>query len=377
MKALASTLANFDTLQPGIDALHVRFLPGNFTVPNFETSKLSITRPKLKAGEEEDAGVHLFTDKTGPRFGKNAYHNGEHYHVDINRHGLSLHFNPSKIVKPESGYYLPTSVYEVHRAAQIAVERLHRDTGILLPKVEGGLVTRFDIAKQAVMPRNVAEYSSAFDMLKLKYARGGVGSFKKQTFTYGSGSSDMQVQFYDKLTELIQKETKKHTLGSPYMRSELRLLGSGGVGKYAGIKNVEELLNGGERMWAEVYHNVLSTKLFDKHKEGQLSLPFDTVQVHEAIQYELRERMKRTKGKGKQTHRGLISFVLGAFGVGEVYAMGIDNFLSLFPDLSAKQIYNHKRRFHEEAKFAERMGKPITPFSLLKEIRHKLLTEAA
>jgi hypothetical protein len=79
------------------------------------------------------------------------------------------------------------------------------------------------------------------------------------------------------------------------MRSELRLLGSGGVEKYAGIKNLEELLNGGERMWVEVYHNVLATKLFDKHKEGQLSLPFDTVQVHEAIQYELRERMKRTK----------------------------------------------------------------------------------
>jgi hypothetical protein len=73
----------------------------------------------------------------------------------------------------------------------------------------------------------------------------------------------------------------------------------------------------------------------------------------------------------------LITFVLGAFGVGEVYAMGIDNFLSLFPDLSPKQIYNHKIRFHEEAKFAERMGKPITPFSLLTEIRHKFLTEAA
>lgn len=382
MSTLATTLANFDTLRAGIDKMHVRFLPGNFTVPNFKTSQLTISRPKIKAGEPEDAGIMLFRDRNSEYYGTNAYGQGEGYIVDINRHGLSVQFNPAKLIRPESGYYLPTSVEEVEQAGKIVRERLQRDTGILLPSVESGLIHRVDIAKQAEMTRSIGDYSPAFALMKLKYARNGLTNFGKQTYTYGKGGGEHQVQFYDKLSEMMfkakQKGTVKHLAGSPYMRAELRLLSSEGVQKQTGIKNVEGFLNAGEFMWNDVYHNFLTGKLFNLHKSGQLSFPFDSVKLKEVIQWEVEEGIKRSKGKGKQAHRGIIQRIMLAYSASVVYEIGVDTFLSAFEGLySPRQLESQKKKIREAAQLAQRLGRPITAFDLLDEVRTKFLTQVA
>lgn len=134
-----------------------------------------VTASRLRAVTSTDystgqASAHLLTDQSGHAVtADRLYDNNGLASIDINRHGLRVTFNPSKLVTPSAGGLLCTSPVDLTAAVNL-VKRDLRDRGILCD-LDDARLYRLDLTRDADLRGAVAQYTPVFGALGLKRAR--------------------------------------------------------------------------------------------------------------------------------------------------------------------------------------------------------------
>lgn len=152
------------------------------------------------------------------------------YNLDIDRRGLRLIFNPSKM--SEKYYNSLANEDDLDFCFEYLSEELHR-YGIDVDLKETS-VSRLDFAKDRRMEKNVYEYSPVFNMLRLSRST----NVSQYPSGYTVSNSNRAFELYDKGAEFFKGKIPT----SNFMRAEYRLTTTEAVQKF-GINYFGELLN--------------------------------------------------------------------------------------------------------------------------------------
>jgi hypothetical protein len=224
------------------------------------------------------------------------------------------------------------------------------------------------------MPRPIADYSPAFNTLRLKGSQNKNRTFGDQTFTYNTTSSPHQFSFYDKAVEFISalpqkdlpNELKKLSHGSEYLRAELRLLKTDYVKKVTNTDaNYQRVLSAGFAGLNGIYDNYLHSKIFTGHH--QTTMHFDMEQIRERFEHELQ---KQTANTNRQT-ANIAGYVIQGLGASQIVDnIGIDAFMSVAENyLSRTSVWRIKRKILLMATEYQPKNK-ISVTQLINELKH-------
>jgi hypothetical protein len=321
-----------------------------------DTKPLNILPLAKFAGQEAASeGSLLFKCQGEPVHGAKAFVNTENYQANISQYGLSVIFNPSKILHP----YELLSEPETLRAVCMDIEK-QLQANAIHTSLENMKVSRLDIAKQAQMPRKVSHYKPAFEAMQLKGAPNGKVTHGTETFR--NGNRTLQTCFYDKFKELNPKG-----LPSDFMRAEVRMLNTSGVKRHAGINTLGQVIQAGREGWNFAYTRYLNAKLFTEQPQ-QLGFDFAGLDTLISALYN-----HNPNGKGH------IGVALETIGVNIVFEqIGPDRFLQAFaPYCDSSTLRRARARLFERAYFAKYLDKPISTLELINELKTTFAHEAA
>lgn len=365
-----SILDNFDCQTAGIDKLNIT--TREFIVP--DANRLNIDFYGRKVGQAEPQQQPLFVTPDGEYIeGRKAHFNGNGYGLNISPYGLSVVMSPAKVLTPNKPFLLPTDAQQIDDAVRTIEGRIKADTGILL-SYDNANICRLDLARQIRMPRPIADYSPAFNTLRLKGSQNKNRTFGDQTFTYNSTSSPHQFSFYDKAVEFISSlpqkdlpdELKKLSNGSEYLRAELRLLQTDYVKKATNTDaNYQRVLSAGFTGLNGIYDNYLHSKIFTGHH--QTTMHFDMEQIRERFEHELQKQTNRTN---RQT-ANIAGYVIQGLGASQIVDnIGIDAFMSVAENyLSRASRYRIRSRILLMATEYQPKNK-ISVTQLINELKH-------
>ena len=246
-------------LLPGIDKiwLYTRDFEVN------DKSVLDVNRD-LKAGQKDEDLPLLFVDKKGePMYGMKAKHIGKNqnlpYFASINKIGLSVQFNPSKIIHP---YQLLTDVNLISSISDQIESELY-DIGIKFNPSDCG-ISRMDLAKQDLMSRDLTSYRTAYEFMDGKRMKS-----KGYETGYLFENGNHEVCFYDKGIESKIKDAEG------LLRVEPRFKDNDLIRKRLGYNTFADFLKSDANEWNEHYKKYLNEKIFRKSKQGYI-LDFNT-----------------------------------------------------------------------------------------------------
>jgi hypothetical protein len=315
-------------------------------------------KPFVKLAGQDEAerdAPPLYRVGSKPRYGEGAFLNTEQFNLSINRYGLQLVVNPSKILHP---YELLTKGSELNEV-MLTVQSLVGEKNVHLD-VTNMLVARLDIAKQATMPRKVADYSAAFDQMKMKGTRSVNVNHGAQTFSIRNDS--VEASFYDKAVEL-----KMQKFASDFMRAELRLRKGATVKNYAGVKTFEDLVKMDADGYTYVYNNWMKGKLFNSQPE---QMSFDFAGLDAMVQTLVEKGNGKTKGNILNA-----ATVIGARTIFD--DIGIDRFLQAFePYYNGSTLRRAKIKLKQLATMSAMIDRPINTLTLIDELRTIFLQAA-
>lgn len=365
-----SILDNFDCQTAGIDKLNIS--TKEYKVPN--DYRLNVEFVGLKAGQCEAIQEGLFATEDGEFIeGKKAYFNGNGYGLNINTKGLSVVMSPAKVLTPDKPFLLPTDAQQIDDAVRTIEGRIKADTGIIL-SYDNANICRLDLARQIIMPRPIADYSPAFNTLRLKGSQDKNRTFNKQTFDFNTSTSQHQFSFYDKAAEFIKSlpqkdlpaELKKLSNGSEYLRAELRLLKSDYVKKATNTDaNYQRVLSAGFDGLNDIYDNYLHSKIFTGHH--QTTMHFDMEEIRERFENEYQKQTTTTKRK----KANIVGHVIQGLGASQIVDnIGIDAFMAVAEDyLTRTSVWRIRNRILLLATEYQPKNK-ISVTQLINELKH-------
>lgn len=181
----------------------------------------------------------------------------EFYSSSVNKTGIQVVLNPSKILHP----YKLASLFEVNEVLQ-AVEKDLSKNGILL-NIDNTVISRIDLAKQKVMDRNNLAYAPAF-----QFMRGNKMKSVQFEFGYRWGNNSHENTIYDK-----SKESKLPE--SNLLRNEVKFKKTGIVQRRSGIHSIKQLKDSSDDHLTTLYNDYLNEKLFTGAYSNQLTFDFD------------------------------------------------------------------------------------------------------
>lgn len=312
-------------------------------------------QPVMKfAGQADvnEGGNVLFTCQGEPVHASKAFLNTEDFTVNFSKYGMSVTFNPSKVVHESN---LLTDAAQLASVTN-SIERKLQENCIHASLMGAG-VSRLDIAKQSKMPRMVSYYAPAFDQMSFKGVRSNNVNHGAETFSIRNKT--VEACFYDK-----QKELNPAGMPSDFMRAELRLRNAGGVKRYAGATCMGEVIKMQQEGWNYVYTNYLNRKVFADTSE---QLAFDYAGLDALV-----------KHLAEVQDKGIVSTALSVIGIKEVFdTIGIDRFLASFvPYVDARTIRRHKNKLQEIAQLSSLIGTPVNTLELIQELKTQFLNAA-
>lgn len=301
---------------------------------------------RTKQGQSEENLPVLFTDKNGQTFkGTQSEYFGQTlpFYLGINQKGLSLQFNPSKILH---SYNLVSDVSEIQKIEkQISYEL--NDVGICFNSLDAR-PTRLDLAKQDFLSRSIDNYYPVFNYLEGKRMK---GRPYETGFTFDNTLHEFC--FYSK-----GHECKNEKLIN-MMRAENRLKKPDPIRKALGFYKFSDFLKSDAIDWNTHYVNYLNSNIFRSVKQGQL-FDFDN-EV---------EKLKMFKCKGRNAFNNYL------------ITTSLENILQSFGNLkflwkimseagfSRQQIHKEKVKIRELMKFTGK-NKILSISTLIEELKEK------
>lgn len=300
-----------------------------------------------KTFDDEPENGFLFRCQNEPIFGTKAVLNTEHYSLDINKYGLAVNFNPSKITHP---YELLSDAKAVSDIA-LKIERELKDLGVSV-SLHDANISRLDLAKQTLMPRTVSHYAPAFDTMRLKGVKSNRVNYGAETFSMRNNHTE--ICFYDKL-----KELNPEILPSNLMRCEARYRKTDAVSRYVGTKTLNELLKINTDGWLNAYESYMLKRVFTSHPE---QLVFDFAKLDALIKHLITET-ENTKGHIKK--------VAAIYGAQKIFdEIGVDRFLNSFaPYVNERTLRRYKIELTSLARYSVFVGKPVNTLTLIDELK--------
>jgi hypothetical protein len=296
--------------------------------------------------------VPLFKDALGREVvGKKAWFNSQRVNVDINGHGMSVSFNPSKTLHP---YHLLTDVGKIKTDILRSIEKEMAGKG-LITNLHDAELWRLDLTKQDHMNQPVYSYANAFGHMKLH----------KNTKTYPEGFYITQKQwtslFYNK--GLVLKDPSLVN----FMRAEQQFTKKPIIQNVIKVRTLNDLLQTDAEYLTSIYNPFMIKKVFSNvnHVGQQLALD---INGEAEILNRLREKYPRT----------FISKYLNVR-MTEQYLLeigGISTFVRICEKagISRSTIYSYRdkmARIVAEHKMIFGGRDQLTVFDLLNEVRQK------
>lgn len=265
----------------GVDKVELR--TQDFKV--IDTLQLGIVPNRKLQGEICSEPTPLFTCGGIQMFGEKAYHNskdeGGTISATIDRYGLKVVFNPSKVQGKFSGEL--ASVNDVMNVTA-GVEKYLRNNGINVPLNDSQIV-RVDLAKDRLMSQPCFAYQDVWGVLR------GQRMKEKVIYPHGMrvGSKRKQGIFYDKGFEINPSKGE-----SNLMRGEIRLLRGDTVAKQMSINTLNDLYQLDEMYLGSYYTNFINNDIFRLNKNSnQLAFDFtNEVQLLRSLKEEGRNSFK-------------------------------------------------------------------------------------
>jgi hypothetical protein len=345
-------------------------------LPTAGIDKLTLTTKEFRVSDDLMLNVKPFTKLAGQSeaerdagplyqigskkvYGEGAYANNDLFSMSINRNGLNLLWNPSKILHP---YELLTDAGELNRI-MCSLETELSNLGVHASLASMN-VSRIDIAKQSYMPRLVSSYAAAFEQMKLKGTR--ASNVKYGLETFGMQNKSVHACFYDK-----HKEQNPKGMPSNFMRSEMRLMKTKAVKSYAGLRRMHEVIQAGPEGWQFMYNRWMQAKVYASQPE-QLSFDFAGLQALAALLASHDADISEPKKKGGIQRA---AYVLGIKTIFD--EIGIDRFLTAFePYYTRSTIHRAKHDLMKHARLSSLVGKPINTLTLIDELKAAFLQAA-
>lgn len=329
------------TILPGIDKIWLS--TRDFDIANGQTMGfMKIT----KQGQDESTLPYLFKDRKGDAYsGSQALYKGQtlDFTVAVNHLGLSLQYNPSKIIHP---FNLLSDMDEIKRIdKQINYEL--KDVGIFFNSLTTN-PTRIDFAKQDFMPRSIDNYFPVFNFLEGKRMRG-------QAYDTGFTFENKRHEFCF--------YSKGHELGScdllDLMRAENRLKKPDVISKSLGYNRFSDFLDSDAVEWNAHYVKYLNEKIFRNERQGVI---FDFDNEVEKL------KMFKSMGRNAMNHY--------------LITTSLDNILQSFGNLKflwkimdeagfSRQAINKEKIKIRELLQMTRKNKVLSIGSLIEELRQK------
>lgn len=230
-----------------------------------DTRQLTIVPNAKKQGEDDTQNTPLFHCNGAVVNGSKAYHNskdeGGTISANINWAGLSITYNPSKMLGKNVGEL--SSVADV-QTVSAEVEKYLFSNGIVAP-LSGAKIYRIDLAKDRSMNQKVFAYSDVFNLLRAK------GYNQKVQYPHGVriGNRKRQGIFYDKGRELFPRGGDTNT-----MRGEVRLMTNQTLTKRIGISTMADLYHADTNYLNQTYNHWVNVDMFHYNDDGQIAFDF-------------------------------------------------------------------------------------------------------
>jgi hypothetical protein len=224
---------------------------------------LNVRTPRVKKGEEQSFrdNHYLFTDKLGEEIFGTAHVNTDLLNIDINRTGMRVNLNPSKVLHPYELHSVD-ALHEVEKRLYQELEKLK--IGIELPYCN---ISRIDLAKQSETRQPCSNYLPLFQYLNMPRYQDKIEH--ENGFVWGGNKSTKQVVAYDKREEILQRLGIE--IKGTYTRIEGRWKKQGG--KNIGIKQFGDLKNVSDEVVRSIYNKQVGS-IFRQKVGEQLAIDF-------------------------------------------------------------------------------------------------------
>lgn len=225
-----------------------------------DKNKLGQNR-NIKQGKTEEESLPVLVVNNGIEYeqirANNLFYNTDFYNVSVNKTGLQVIVNPSKVLHE---YELS----DVKQAKEVikAVQKNMNDAGILFDPLTSS-VSRLDLAKQVFTKRSTNTYTPAFTFLKGKKMKG-----VQYETGYRWGNKQHENTIYDKSIE--------SNLPIPnLLRNEIKTKTTAATKRMTGIHTLSNIYDAGDGYLTTFYNDYLNTKLFTGSIQTQMIIDFD------------------------------------------------------------------------------------------------------
>ena len=209
-----------------------------------------------------DRIAYIDTSKNEHR-GKGAFHNSEHFNLDIDQRGfLAIEFNPSKVVHGHN--YFAVNKDGLNSAIDTVSSEVH-SLGINF-SINALNLSRVDLARNAKISHPYAQYEQALEIiLRPRYMP--IHDAETDTGYFKMANKSRQYVFYDKLQELRQSQSiEPESIGiqTPFVtRGELRFMHPKTTKKALGLDTIGEIRTlDGFNSLTDTYKRVMSKDVF-------------------------------------------------------------------------------------------------------------------
>ena len=275
--------------------------------------------------EEEKEEPTLWRGQKGSK----AYLNSDLYNLTINERGLSVAFNPSKILH---SYSLTNDTHQIEELWD-NIKGDVQNKGVLLAPDNELKVSRFDMAQNEQMNLPIAFYASLFKSLKGKRMNN-----REYPSSYYFTNKSRELNFYDK-TEEVKGRTKMGQapieVPQRLMRAELRAKKRDTVGRIYRVNDLESILKVGDAYRVEKYKHTLQTQVFaNGNNQEQLQLY--------ALDYD--KELRTLKALKEKHSRGSVDKYLGYKGLETLLEDfgNLENFRSLLLEGGYAREYTYR-----------------------------------
>lgn len=200
------------------------------------------------------------------------YFNHDLFNLTVNRNGLQVIFNPSKILHP---YELTTDFKELKKVGDRINTIMQQNK--ILTNFDNCIISRIDLAKQEIIPNGLYHYKPAFEFMRGKCMKN-VGYENG----YKWGNNSHEAQFYNKS---IESKLPFDDLD----RLEAKLKKTKVVQQRTGLNNYGILFQSDNNHINSIYNGYLDSTIFRNNIPNQMVLDFSS-EV---------EKMKHFKNSGR------------------------------------------------------------------------------
>lgn len=257
-----------------------------------DVNKLGQNR-NIKQGISEDESLPVLVVNNGDEHeyirANSLFYNTDFYNVSVNKIGLQVAFNPSKVLHQ----YELAGIKEAKQVVA-AVQKNMSEAGILFEPLRCS-VSRLDLAKQIVPERSINAYVPAFAFLRGKRMKG-----VQYESGYRWGNKQHENTIYDKSIE--------SNLPFPnLLRNEVKTKTTAATKRMTGIHTLSNIYDASDTHLTSFYNEYLNTKLFKGTIQTQMIIDFDS-EVHRLVTLK------------KQGRNALLKF-LAATGIHQIVRM--------------------------------------------------------